>query len=151
MSQLNIAVTCIIIDPSDKVLITRRHKDKKKWPGKWTLPGGQLEDTDYIGTPTKINNQWYGTLENCVRREVLEETGITLPKQNPLYYLCNIAVPGTLIVSFFTYTTVYSHEYKIVLQENECDDYAWIDFKDVKKYDLIDGIEGELREVLGYL
>lgn len=142
--KLNIAVTAIIVDKNDKVLITRRHKDKKKWPGKWTVPGGQLEESDYLGTPTKINNQWYDTLENCVRREVKEETGIEL--RHRLYYLCNIAVPDTLIVSF--YTIVYPDVTEVILQENECDAYAWVGIDDLHKYDFIDGIEGEIKKVL---
>lgn len=136
----NVAVTAIIIKDG-KVLITKRHPDKKKWPSKWTFPGGGLEDADFLGTPTDINNQWYHTLENCVRREVMEEVGLRI---NTIEYLCNIAVPGTIIVS---YIAQYQSG-EVVLQETECVDYAWVDYQESKDYDLIDGLDLEIIEAL---
>lgn len=132
-----VAVTAII-KAGDRVLITQRHPDKKKWPGKWTVPGGRVEQTDFIGTPTAINNQWYNTLENAVRREVQEETGLEIDN---IKYLCDIAVPDTIIVSF---TADLVGNAFPELQPEECVAYAWIRKEDVSSFDLIDGIGEEL-------
>lgn len=136
----NVAVTAIIKRNTDgRILITKRTATKKKWPNKWTVPGGQLEDSDFLGTPTEINNQWYGTLENAVRREVQEEVGIEIYE---IQYLCNIAVPGTIIVSF----VAICKPQEVTLQQEECDDFAWVTYEEAKKYDLIDGLLDEIYE-----
>lgn len=136
----NVAVTAIVRN-GDKFLITRRHKDKKKWPGKWTVPGGKVESDDFVGTPTDIDNQWYHVLENAVRREVHEETGLHIGN---IRYLCNIGIPDTIIVSYVADTV---DQWDVIkLQEEECDDYAWVTAKEAEDYDLIDGILGEIKE-----
>ncbi len=135
-----IAVTAIIIRDG-KILITKRHPVKRLWPNKWTFPGGGLEDTDFIGTPTEVNNQWYHTLENCVRREVREEVGLEVDN---IKYLCNIAIPRCVIISF---TADYKSGF-VQLQKDECIEYSWIGKDDLDKYDFIDGLVDELRMVL---
>jgi mutator protein MutT len=140
-AKLNIAVTAIIVNKENKVLITKRSGSKKKWPGKWTVPGGKLEMEDFIGTPTEINNQWYNTLENCVIREVREEVGLEI---NNIEYLCNIAIPDTLIISF----VAQARTEEVKLQEEEADAYAWVGLDDLDKYDIIDGIADEIIEAL---
>lgn len=141
-----VAVTAIIRRYDGRMLITKRHPDKKKWPSKWTVPGGQLEDTDFIGTPTEINNQWYGTLENAVRREVEEETKLEI---NNIRYLCNIAIPGCIIISFVADCPLHTFNNfpnAVFLQEDECTEYAWVTAREAEEYDLIDGLLDELRE-----
>jgi 8-oxo-dGTP pyrophosphatase MutT (NUDIX family) len=134
-----VAVTAIIKRADGRMLITKRSSSKKKWPDKWTVPGGQVEDKDFLGTPTAINNQWYNTLENAVRRECLEETGIEV---EGIKFLCDIAVPGCIIISF----TATAKTDQVTLQQDECSDYAWVTAEEAEGYDLIDGILNELRD-----
>ena len=42
-----IAVTAII-KKDDKVLICRRSETEKAYPGKWTVPGGKFQHSDYL-------------------------------------------------------------------------------------------------------
>jgi ADP-ribose pyrophosphatase YjhB (NUDIX family) len=133
----NVATTAIIFNDDNQVLLTKRSKSKNKWPGKWTVPGGRLEDVDFIGTPTAINNQWYHTLENSLRREVMEETGV---KITDIQYLCNIAIPDTIIIS---YTARYAGGI-IDPQPEEVEAYAWAWESDLDDFDLIDGIKEEI-------
>lgn len=137
-NKYTVAVTAIILHEG-KALITKRTASKKKWPNKWTVPGGKVEDADFLGTPTEINNQWYNTLENAVVREVKEETGLRI---GDISYLCNIAVPGTIILSYIA--ELDDDLDNINLQLEECDEYAWIGIDDLDKYDLIEGLEEEL-------
>ena len=59
-----------------KVLLGKRHEDKEKadselhGEGTWTMPGGKFE--------------WGETFEEGAKREVMEETGITLKKAKVL-------------------------------------------------------------------
>lgn len=136
----NVAVTAIIKRKTDgRMLITKRTASKKKWPNKWTVPGGQLEDKDFLGTPTEINNQWYHTLENAVRREVSEQAGLQIEN---IRYLCNIAVPSTIIISF----VADADPQEVTLQQEECDEFAWVTAEEAEKFDLIDGILDELKD-----
>jgi 8-oxo-dGTP pyrophosphatase MutT (NUDIX family) len=138
-----VAVTAIVRRPDGKMLITRRSPEKKRWPGKWTVPGGGLEKADYLGTPTEINEQWYGVLENAVRREVKEETNLNI---TDIDYLCCIGIPDCVIVSYVAETDQYGAENEVRLQEGECDQYAWVTAKEAREYDLIDGLQDELVE-----
>jgi len=134
-----VSVTAIVFNANGKMLITKRASTKKRWPDKWTVPGGRVSSADFIGTPTEINNQWYGTLEAATRREVLEEVGLSIDN---IEYLTSIAIPGGMIISY----TANATSDVIQLQEEETDAYAWVSAKEAEKYDLIDGILRELYD-----
>ena len=63
-----VAITAIIIK-KQKYLITRRSLTKKKLPGRWTVPGGKLEVSDYINLPQDEANAWYNILERTLKRD----------------------------------------------------------------------------------
>ena len=67
-----VVITAIIVKDG-KYLITRRSLEKKRFPGKWTVPGGRLETSDYTSLPRETENYWYNVLENTLKREVREE------------------------------------------------------------------------------
>ena len=58
------AVCMAIIDSDGKILLSRRPKYMRKFPNAWVLPGGHIEPNE--------------SLEDSVRREVFEETGIEI-------------------------------------------------------------------------
>lgn len=136
--QYYVAVTAIVIKDG-KFLITKRHPDKKRWPNKWTVPGGRLERSDFVGEPTDINNQWYDTLLRAARREVMEEVGLEVDN---FRFLRDIAIPDTVILSFVADWS--SGEVK--LQEEEATEYAWVSAQEAEEYDLIDGLLQEIKD-----
>jgi len=138
-----IAVTCII-HKDGKYLITRRSLEKKRNPGKWTVPGGGFSTDDYESLPKTKGNAWYYALTNAVRREVREETGLEIGQPE---YLLDLAagygdgVP-TLVISYFAeYTSG-----EIVLDTDSIE-YAWIIPEDAKNYELVGDLEGEIKTV----
>ncbi len=139
--MFNVSVTAII-KHQGKVLITKRTADKKKWPNKWTVPGGKVEVTDFLGTPTTTNSQWYHVLENAVIREVKEETDLDITN---IKYLCSLAIPDTIILSYVTDLVGWDVP---TLQIEECDDYAWVTAEEAANYDLIEGILEEIQQAL---
>lgn len=139
-----IAITAIVIK-NGKYLITRRSKNKKRFPGKWTVPGGKLEVKDYINFPKDTKFYWYNVLEKVLKREVNEEVGIKIKNIEYVTSLATVHTDGnpSLVISCMA-------DYisgKVKLQKDEADDFVWVSLKEAKKYDLIDGIYDELLMV----
>lgn len=136
-----VAITAIIVEDG-KYLITRRSPSKKRFPGKWTVPGGKLETKDYTSFEKEAKDYWYNVLEKTLRREVKEEMGIEIAN---IDYLTSLATvhPGSnpsLVMSCIT--DYLSGE--VVLQKEESDNYAWVSLREAKNYELTDGIYDEL-------
>ena len=139
-----IALTAII-HKDGKFLITKRSLDKKAFPGKWTVPGGGLETDDYINTkPTTEAGQWYYAVENALRREIKEEVNIEVDKPKYLLDLTFIRPDGIPVVVLSFYCNYVSGDVKL---DDDSVDYALVGVDDLDKYDLIDGIADEIREV----
>jgi len=136
-----VAITAIVAKDG-KYLITRRVKTKKRWPGKWTVPGGRLEVNDYANSPKDTEDCWYNVLENVVRREVREETGLEIANIDYVTSLATIDSDGVPLLVISCVADWASGE--VVLQEEEPDRYAWITTAEAKDYDLIGGIDYEL-------
>lgn len=139
-----VAITAIVVKDG-KYLITRRTPTKKRFPGKWTVPGGRLQTSDYINLPKDSDNAWYNVLENVVRREVREEVGLEIKNINYIISLATIDKDGTPLLVISCSADWESGE--VVLQESETDKSAWITTEEAKGYELIDGIDEELRMV----
>lgn len=123
-------------------LIIRRSKNKIRFPGMWTVPGGRLETSDYLKLPKDTKEYWYNVLEKTLAREVKEEVGIEIDNVEYLTSLAAIhqdAVPSLVISCLADYKRG-----KVRLQPEETDGFAWVSLKDAKNYDLIDGIYDEL-------
>jgi len=136
-----IVITAIIIK-NGKFLITQRSKSKKRFPSKWTAPGGKLEVNDYINLPKDTKYYWYNILEKVLRREVKEEVGI---KINNIEYITSLTTvhtdgsPSLVISCMANYVSG-----KVKLQKEEVSDFAWVTLKEAKGYDLFDGLYDEL-------
>jgi len=136
-----IAITAIVVK-NGKYLITKRSLTKKRFPGKWTVPGGKLETKDYLDLPKDTEDYWYNVLEKVLRREVKEEVGIEIKNIEYVTSLATIHSDGnpSLVISC---VADYGSG-KIKLQKEETDEFAWVSLQEAKEYDLIDGIYDEL-------
>ncbi len=136
-----VAITAIIVKDG-KFLITRRSPKKKRFPGKWTVPGGKMETSDYLKLPKDTEFYWYNVLEKTLRREVKEEVGIDIDNIEYVTSLATVHNDGSpsLVISCVA-------DYAggdITLQLDESDEHAWVDLDEAKGYDLLDGIYDEL-------
>jgi len=136
-----VVITAIIVRDS-KYLITRRAPNKKRFPGKWTVPGGKLETADYVNLPKDTENYWYNVLERVLKREVKEEVGLEIKNVEYVTSLATVHEDGapSLVVSC---VADYSSG-KVELQEEETDKYEWVSVEEAKSFDLIDGIYEEI-------
>jgi 8-oxo-dGTP diphosphatase len=143
--ELHRITSTAIIVKDGKYLITRRSLAKKAFPGKWTVPGGGLETDDYINLkPSTAAGQWYFAVENSLRREIKEEVGLAVGKLNYLLDLTFVRPDGVPVV-VLSYWCDYKSG-KVKLDEDSID-YKWVNLKEAKKYDLIDGIWEEIEMV----
>lgn len=62
--MVKVAVCMAVFDKDERLLITRRSKTLRHFPGCWVLPGGHLDPQEQ--------------LEACGLRELREETGINI-------------------------------------------------------------------------
>lgn len=136
-----VAITAIIIKEG-KYLITRRSPNKRRFPGKWTVPGGKMETDDYLKLPKDTEFYWYNVLERTLRREVKEEVGIEIDNIEYLTSLATVHKDGnpSLVIS----CTADYISGDINLQKEENDNFTWVDLEEAKEYELLDGIYDEL-------
>ena len=137
-----ITSTCVVIKDG-KYLITKRSPKEKAFPGKWTVPGGKLEAKDYRNRrfDTDEGEQWYNVLEDSIRREVFEETGLKVKKLNYITSLAFMRGDGipTIVLSYYA-----DYDSGSVKLSHEMSDYSWVSAEEAKDYDLIDGIWEEI-------
>ena len=142
--ELHRVVATAIIHKDGKYLIVKRNPNKRVMPGKWTVPGGGLEVTDYINTPKTTADAWYYAMENSLRREVKEEVGLEVGEIKYLLSLTFIRPDKIPVVTLSYYCDWKSGEIKL---NEENVDYKWVTVKDLKNYDLIEGIPEEIEMV----
>jgi len=132
-----------ILIKDGKYLIAKRSEKEKAFPGKWTVPGGKPEVTDYKDRPADTNaGQWYNIGEDIVKREMKEEVDLSIQNIRYLASLVFIRPDGipTLVLS-------YAGDYvdgEVTLCP-DLTDYKWVTLEEKKSYDLIDGIWEEIE------
>lgn len=136
-----VVITAIIVKEG-KFLITQRAKAKKRFPGRWTVPGGKLDTSDYLSLPKDTQEYWYNVLEKTLRREVKEEVGIEIDNIQYVTSLATIHGDGNPSLVISCMSNYVSGE--IALQPDETVNFAWVSLEEAKNYDLIDGIYDEL-------
>ncbi|MBU2562676.1 MAG: NUDIX domain-containing protein [Nanoarchaeota archaeon] len=136
-----VVATCILVKDG-KFLITKRADWEKAFPGKWTVPGGKLEVLDYVLREKDTPFHWYNIFEDLVKREVLEEVGLEIKNigyVTSLIYIRSDKIP-TLIVSLWAEPVGEN-----ISLCNALTDFKWVNLKEAKEYDLIEGIYEELE------
>lgn len=137
-----VAVTAIIAKDG-KFLIMRRPLTKKRFPGKWTVPGGKFETSDFTTFSKDTQDYWYNVLERALRREVKEEVGLAIKN---IEYVTSLAALHEDGVSSLVISCMADWESgKVKLGEGEADEYAWVTPEEAASYDLIAGIPEELK------
>ena len=86
-----VAITAIVIKDG-KFLIIKRSANKRRFPNKWTVPGGKLETKDYLDLPKDTEFYWYNVLEKVLRREVREEVKLEIKN---IEYVTSLATVHT--------------------------------------------------------
>ncbi len=135
-------VIAAIILKEGKFLIVKRSPSKKRFPNKWTVPGGRLETKNYLELPKDTEFYWYNVLEQTLRREVKEEVGLEIGNIRYVTSSATVHTDGTpsLVIS----CTADFVGGEVELQKEEADEFVWVNLEEAGKYDLLDGIYEEL-------
>jgi 8-oxo-dGTP pyrophosphatase MutT (NUDIX family) len=143
--RLHFVVATAIISKGGKFLIAKRSMREKAFPGKWTVPGGKLVLCEYKHLPRSAKyGQWYNLIDWVLRKEVREEVGLEIQKPQ---YLCDLVFirPDGWPVATLSYWA--KHKKGTVKLGKDLEEYAWVTVKEAKKYDLIEGIYDEIKQV----
>ncbi|MDP2598693.1 MAG: hypothetical protein Q8P49_02595 [Candidatus Liptonbacteria bacterium] len=134
-------------------LIAKRASHEKAFPNKWTVPGGKLVRTEYETLPKRSYAdgqkesdapQWYYIIEWLVKKEVLEEVNVEVEKPQYLTDLVFIRPDGYPVITLSYWCMYKSGEAK---PGKDLTEVAWVTVEEAKKYDLIEGIWEEIRDV----
>lgn len=142
-----VSVTGIVVK-GGKFLITKRNEKEKAFPGRWTVPGGKFQQTDYLSLKQNSGGLWYEVVESALKRELREEVSLEIAN---IRYLTSIAYvrpddAHCLILSFFC--DCLNGEVKL---NSALTEFAWVTLDEAKQYDLIEGIYEELQLVANAL
>jgi len=142
--ELHRVTSTAIIYNGRKYLLVQRSFNKKTFAGKWTVPGGGLEVSDYINLPKTTHDHWYFAVEESLKREIKEEVNLEVGKLN---YLCSITFirPDGIPVLILSYYAPYKSGQVKLNEENI--NYAWVTFEEAKNYDLVEGLLEEIEMV----
>ena len=136
-----ISVTGIVVKDG-KYLITKRSLNRKSFPGKWTVPGGNLELSDYKDLPKDTKDHWYSILEKALKREIKEEVNLEVKNLGYVTSLSFIRGDGIPILVISLYGDYAGGEIK--LEDESTGDYKWVSLEEAREYDFIEGIYEEL-------
>ncbi|MCK5794324.1 MAG: NUDIX domain-containing protein [Anaerolineales bacterium] len=110
-------VGALIFNDKNQLLIVKTHK----WKGDYTIPGGHVEMGEY--------------LEDALKREILEETGLNMVKAK---YLCyqEFVFDDSFWEKrhFIFFDFVCRVEDGVVQLNEEAQNYAWVDIDKIDDY-----------------
>src|SRR5258708_4723486 len=135
-----VIITAIIVKDG-RYLVLQRAGLEKKFPLRWTVPGGKLSTEDYIHLPKDTPDYWYNVLEQTLRREVMQESGLKIKN---IRYVTSLAdnrpdTDPSLVISCLA-----DYASGNVKHDDSMIAYQWVNLKEAKKIDLIEGIYDEL-------
>ena len=122
LTPIPAASVLLLRDPLE-VLMILRHEQSSFVPNAWVFPGGAVDPED--GPAGELE-----TMKRAARREVLEETGISLDGE--LLWTSRWITPEGMPKRFDTwfFLAQVPHDIPVVLEEAEAVDFTWVTPKD---------------------
>jgi len=134
-----------------RCLILKRSDNETAHPGKWAVPGGKMEWNDFdITKPTRINGDildFEDSVEDLLKRETLEEANVRL--DNDFKYINSVTFirPDGIPVVLVKFAARYKSG-QLKPEAGAFTDFAWVNAKEVKDYDCIDGVPEEIAQTI---
>lgn len=134
-----------------RCLILKRDESEAEGPGKWGLPGGKMQWSDFKIRGRRPPNgsilTYNSPIQTVLRREIKEEAGIEV--KTGLIYLSDWGlirhngIPVLLIRAAVRYGSG-----KIKLEEGSFTDHAWVNSQQIRRYDCLSGIGDAVAETI---
>ena len=139
--MFKVVITAIVVKDG-RYLVLKRSPNEKKFPSRWTVPGGKLTTEDYIHLPKDTPDYWYNVLERTLRREVKEEAGIEIKN---IRYVTSLADARedddpSLVISCLAQWA--SGDVRL---DQSMVQYQWVTLEEAKSIDCIEGIFEEIQ------
>lgn len=132
-----------------KCLILQRSKKEATHPGLWGVIGGKLEWDDLKNDPVTRQNfdilDWEGMIEKLLFREAKEECSLEVYDPR---YLASVAYLRTDGIPTICCKFAVKRKMGKVKLAPEFDNFAWVDEKEVRKYQCIQGISEEVAKTI---
>src|SRR3989344_919111 len=138
-----LVVTAVILrkksEDGFEALILKRSAEEKEGPGLWTIPGGKVEEKDWGTT-------YQGISVRAIKREVKEETGITMvnfflmPQKDCIYIRDKGKGKPTYIIRFWGLCP-YDTQVK---QSKESVAHVWASDTELDAYEFIGNVKGDI-------
>lgn len=100
--------------------------------------------SEYQTVPKTTENCWYNIVEWVLRKEVKEEVNLEIGRPQYVTDLTFIRPDGYPVITLSYWAPYAGGEVKLC---KDLTDHAWVTLEEAKKYELIDGIWDELKEV----
>ena len=104
-----------------------------------------MKAQDFINTPKNTNDHWFDVLEKTLRREIMEETGISIKNIGYVSNLAMLLPDGFSLIILSLHGEHESGEVK--LNQEELTDHAWVTLEEAKDFDLIENIWEQIEKV----
>jgi len=145
----------IVYRASDsRCLLLKRDERETTHGGKYGFPGGKLEWNNLdLNAPTRIDGDvldFEDSIEDLIRRELLEEAGITIDSQLTYINSTTFVRPDGIPVVLVKFAATYKSG-EVKLEKGAFTDYAWANEYEVDQYDCIHGIPAEVKKTIKHL
>ena len=122
-------VVGVVQNPEGKILLLRKSMDDKVYPGKWSFCAGHVQE--------------FEAGEDCVLREILEETGLhaTIEKPAKIIEVTDSHKDRSWVVACYL-CKVASNGVKLC---HENSDHRWVCLNEIKHFDMVPGSEKDLK------
>ncbi len=128
--QKGLIVHTLITNDKGEVLILQRSKNNDFLSEYWDIPGGTLEDGE---DPSQ------GAI-----RETKEETGIDILHLQLFFQKSNVDTGKNKQFITLVFATT-SNISRVILNPNEHQEYAWVNFSEIGKYKTVEYLNGCLE------
>jgi len=135
-----------IVRKDGKFLICKRSPSERIFPLKWCVPGGKLEQSDFLNWKKDTKDHWLNILEKILQKEIFEECNIRIKNIGYCSSLVLVRPNGFSGVIISLYADYDSGDVKM-MQPDELINYAWVSLEEAKDYDLIENIYEQLEKV----
>lgn len=151
IDTMKVLQKCAVVNSKGEIIALKRRMEDKSRPGKWDLPGGNLDPEDIERWKDKSGRgDENDILVRSVTREVDEETGLKVIEGSvkSIYAASGVNDKKKMFVIGIGYQAlVEDGEVKLSFEHQ---DYKWVSLEEMKKLDVGDDggfIKGILQRV----